>query len=146
MRAPYQHPLYALLCGAIFGAGLLVSGMSDPANVIAFLDLAGRWNPALAFVMGGAIAVAAPAYAWVRRRGHTLGGQPARLPGGAGITTPLVVGSLVFGVGWGLAGLCPGPAVVLAAMGGGAGVFGLVFTIAMLAGLVLARLATRSSP
>lgn len=130
-----------LLCGLIFGAGLVLSGMSNPGNVIAFLDITGRWNPALAFVMGGAIAVAAPAYWWVRRGARTVSGEAVSLPPRTGVSTRLIAGSLVFGVGWGLAGICPGPAVVMAgvAAAGGAGLaYPLAFLLSMLSGLVVA--------
>jgi len=103
--------------GLVFGLGLVISGMSNPAVVLAFLDLAGDWNPALALVMGGALAVAFPAYTWARRSGRTLGGAPLALPARSGITVDLVAGSAVFGIGWGLSGFCPGPAIVAAATG-----------------------------
>jgi uncharacterized membrane protein YedE/YeeE len=125
----------ALIAGFMFGAGLIVSGMSDPANVIGFLDVAGAWNPSLAFVMGGAILVAAPAFALARRRGRDLGGEPIELPPTRGITARLVTGSALFGVGWGLAGLCPGPALVFAATGTP---YALVFVAALAVGLILA--------
>lgn len=123
----------AFCSGLLFAAGLLLSGMSDPARVLAFLDVAGAWDPSLAFVMGGAVAVAAPAFAWVRRKGRTLGGATVALPEGRPVTPRLVAGSAVFGVGWGLAGLCPGPAIVL--LGLGAVPYALVFVAAMAAGL-----------
>ncbi|HUD35188.1 MAG TPA: DUF6691 family protein, partial [Variovorax sp.] len=98
--------LWALLAGVLFGSGLIVSGMSDPANVLGFLDVAGgAWNPSLAFVMGGAILVAAPAFARARRHGCTLAGAPLQLPGRSRVTLPLVGGSVLFGLGWGLVGL-----------------------------------------
>jgi hypothetical protein len=103
--------LSAALAGVLFGAGLLVSGMADPQRVLAFLDLAGHWNPALAFTMGGAIAVAAPAYALARR--GRLRGVQAELPDRERIDGRLVAGSSVFGIGWGLAGICPGPGLLL---------------------------------
>lgn len=139
MAADRSSPWVAALCGALFSAGLMLSGMSNPANVIAFLDVAGTWNPALAFVMGGAIAVAAPAYALARRRRATLSGVAIELPETHTITAPLVGGSLLFGVCWGLAGLCPGPAVVLAGIGAVQGaLYALAFVAAMLGGLWLA--------
>jgi uncharacterized membrane protein YedE/YeeE len=124
----------ALLSGLLFGLGLILSGMSNPAKVMAFLDLGGTWDPSLAFVMGGAIAVAAPAFAWARRRRQTLLDTPLDLPAKTGIDRRLVSGSLLFGAGWGLAGFCPGPALVTAAAGfPGA----LLFAAAMLAGMAL---------
>lgn len=100
------------LVGLLFGLGLVLSGMTNPAIVLGFLDVAGDWNPALAFVMGGALAVATPAYAYARRRGRTLGGAALTLPDGRVITPALVGGAAIFGLGWGLSGFCPGPALV----------------------------------
>ena len=105
------------VAGLIFGIGLLISGMTDPQRVLAFLDVAGAWNPALALVMGGAVAVTLPAFAYARRRGKTLGGEALQLPPRFGITPRLVIGSALFGVGWGLSGICPGPAVLIATSG-----------------------------
>lgn len=107
----------SFLIGLTFGLGLVISGMSNPAVVLAFLDVAGDWDPALAFVMAGALAVAFPAFAWARRNGRTLGGAPLSLPARTGITPDLVAGAAVFGIGWGLSGFCPGPAIVAAAAG-----------------------------
>lgn len=104
--------------GVIFGLGLLISGMLDPANVIGFLDVAGDWDPRLAFVMGGAIAAAAPAFVLARRRGRTLLNEPLTLPSRWNIDRRLVIGAAIFGLGWGLAGICPGPSVVLAGFAG----------------------------
>lgn len=103
--------------GLLFGIGLLLAGMADPAKVLAFLDLAGAWDPSLMLVMGGAIAVAAPSHAWVRQRQQTIFGTPLHLPQASRIDRRLLVGSLLFGMGWGIAGICPGPAVVLLAQG-----------------------------
>ena len=115
--------LTAFLSGLVFGVGLLVSGMSDPGKVIGFLDVAGRWDPSLAFVMGGAILVGFFAFARARR-----------LPQRREIDVRLVGGSIVFGIGWGLAGFCPGPALV----DFGAGIDkAAVFVIAMIAGMLL---------
>jgi len=122
----------ALLVGLVFGVGLIVSGMTEPARVLGFLDLAGRWNPSLAFVMGGAIAVALPAFVVAARRQRTLTGAPLQLPTATGIDRRLVLGALAFGAGWGLAGLCPGPALALIATGNGKV---LVFVASMLVGM-----------
>lgn len=129
--------LYALLAGLVFGIGLLLSGMANPAKVLAFLDLAGNWDPSLLFVMGGALLVAAPAFAYVARRGRTLDGGPLQLPAKGRLDRRLVLGSLVFGAGWGLAGYCPGPALVSLAWGG---LEPLLFTGAMVAGMALFEL------
>ena len=122
----------ALVAGLLFGAGLIVSGMANPAKVLGFLDLFGQWDPSLAFVMAGAIAVGTIAFFVARRRGHSWLGTLIQLPSATGVTTRLVLGSAVFGIGWGLAGFCPGPALV--ALGAGvpkaAG-----FVAAMLAGM-----------
>lgn len=109
--------LFSLLAGLVFGLGLIVSGMSDPAKVLGFLDLAGAWDPSLALVMGGAIAVGLPGFAWAKRRDRSLLGLPMRLPTASQIDRRLVLGSLAFGAGWGLAGFCPGPALVALGMG-----------------------------
>lgn len=104
----------ALFCGVIFGIGLLVSGMANPAKVLNFLDLFGAWDPSLAFVMGGAIAVTLPGYFLIRRRSTPLFADILRWPERTDIDTPLLGGASLFGMGWGLGGFCPGPA--LAAM------------------------------
>lgn len=124
----------ALLAGLIFGSGLLLSGMSDPGNVLAFLDFTGAWDPRLALVMGSAVLVAAPAFWWARRRGQTLAGTPLRLPARWPPDPRLLGGAALFGLGWGLSGLCPGPALVGAA-GGSLPIAG--FVIAMAAGMRL---------
>lgn len=124
----------ALLAGLLFGAGLIVSGMTDPAKVLGFLDLAGAWDPSLALVMGGALAVGLPGFALALRRPASLLGEAMRLPTATRIDRRLVLGSLGFGVGWGLAGYCPGPALASLALGGGKP---WVFFGAMLAGMLL---------
>ncbi|WP_395686292.1 DUF6691 family protein [Caenimonas koreensis] len=124
--------LAAFLSGLVFGIGLVVSGMSNPAKVLAFLDLAGAWDPSLAFVMAGAIAVGAVAFAFARKRTVALLGEPMRLPDARAIDGRLVGGAMVFGIGWGIAGFCPGPAVVALGLGQGKA---LIFVAAMLAGM-----------
>ncbi|SFI13456.1 hypothetical protein SAMN04515618_11158 [Collimonas sp. OK307] len=109
--------LTALLAGLLFGIGLTVSGMANPAKVLGFLDLAGRWDPSLAFVMLGAIAIGSLAFFIAKRRKHSLLGLPLQLPANAKVTPRLILGSAAFGIGWGLAGFCPGPALV--ALGAG---------------------------
>lgn len=124
----------SLLAGLVFGLGLIVSGMADPAKVLGFLDLAGAWDPSLAWVMAGAIAVGSVAFFFANRRTQTLLGTPMKLPRHPEIDRRLVLGSLVFGIGWGLAGFCPGPALVALGM---AQPQALTFTLAMLAGMGL---------
>ena len=100
------------LVGLVFGLGLCLSGMTEPTKVLGFLDLAGVLDPSLALVMGGAVAVAFVAFRIAVRRGSTLSGAPLHLPAARAIDARLIAGSLIFGVGWGLVGLCPGPAIV----------------------------------
>ena len=107
----------ALLAGLLFGTGLMVSGMANPAKVLGFLDLAGRWDPSLAFVMLGAIAIGSLAFFIAKRRKRSFLGLPIQLPANAKVTLRLILGSAAFGIGWGLAGFCPGPALV--ALGAG---------------------------
>lgn len=132
--------LFSLLSGLIFGIGLILSGMTDPAKVLGFLDLAGAWDPSLLLVMGGAIAVGLAAFAIAKRRTQSLLGLPMQLPTATQIDRRLVGGSLTFGVGWGLAGICPGPAIVLVGEGLSQGV---IFAVAMLAGMGLFELFER---
>jgi len=120
--------------GLLFGIGLLVSGMTDPAKVQGFLDLAGAWDPSLAFVMGGAILVGLVAFAVAKTRTQSLLGGAMHLPISRDIDRRLVVGSLLFGAGWGLAGFCPGPGLV--AMGAGEPKAAL-FVAAMVGGMLL---------
>jgi uncharacterized membrane protein YedE/YeeE len=122
----------SLLAGLVFGLGLIVSGMANPAKVIGFLNLAGPWDPSLAFVMAGAIAVGSGAFFVARRRSVSLLGAAMKLPTSRDIDRRLVLGSLVFGVGWGLAGFCPGPGLVALGMGE---FKALVFVAAMLVGM-----------
>lgn len=132
--------LSALIAGLIFGLGLIVSGMANPAKVIGFLDLAGRWDPSLAFVMGGAIGVGVVGFAMARRRTRSLLGAPMQLPASTVLSKRLVLGSLAFGIGWGLAGFCPGPAIVSAAAGYGKA---WIFVAAMIVGMMLFTLLER---
>jgi len=122
------------VAGVIFGLGLIVSGMADPAKVLGFLDLAGAWDPSLAFVMAGAISVAAVAFAVARKRTVSFLGGAMNLPKTRRIDRRLVAGSLMFGIGWGVAGFCPGPGLVALGMGE---IKALVFVVAMLAGMGL---------
>jgi uncharacterized protein len=138
-----MNRLIEFLIGLLFGIGLIISGMTDPGKVIGFLDLAGAWDPSLALVMGGAIAVGVVAFAIARKRTTTFLGGAMHLPKQREIDAPLVIGSLVFGVGWGIAGFCPGPALVAA----GAGYpQALVFVAAMIAGMSIHALGERLAP
>ena len=132
-----MNVFFALLAGGVFGVGLIVSGMANPAKVLGFLDLGGTWDPSLAFVMAGAIAVGALAFALARRRTLSFLGLQLRLPAARQIDRPLVVGSTLFGIGWGVAGFCPGPALVALGMGQTKAV---TFVVAMLGGMVLFEL------
>ena len=122
----------SLLAGLVFGLGLIVSGMANPAKVLGFLDLAGTWDPSLGLVMGGAIGVGMLAFFVARQRTVSLLGAKMKLPTARQIDRRLVVGSLLFGIGWGVAGFCPGPALVALGMGE---FKALVFVAAMLAGM-----------
>ncbi|QIL19918.1 DUF6691 family protein [Thermomonas sp. HDW16] len=125
----------ALLAGALFGLGLAISGMTDPDKVLNFLDVTGRWDPSLALVMGGALLVSIPGFAFARRRGDCACGEALPAPPATGIDRRLLGGSALFGIGWGIAGYCPGPGLANLAHGGEA----MAFVIAMLAGSQLAR-------
>lgn len=135
-----MNRLVEFLVGLLFGLGLILSGMTDPGKVLGFLDVAGAWDPSLAFVMGGAIAVAFFAFAIARQRTTAFLGGAMRLPGNAPVDRRLVAGSLVFGVGWGLAGFCPGPALVAA---GGGSIEAVVFTLGMVAGMAIHEFGSR---
>ncbi len=126
--------LIALLSGLVFGLGLIAGGMTDPAKVKGFLDLFGVWDPSLALVMGGAIAVGVFAFAAAKRRTTSWTGERMEIPAITVVDTRLVVGGVLFGIGWGIAGFCPGPAVV--AMGSGLGA-AWIFVVAMLAGMLI---------
>ena len=104
--------IIALLAGLVFGLGLILSGMGNPAKVQNFLDFFGTWDPSLAFVMIGAIAVAFVAFMFAKRRKTALLGEPMQLPTSSAIDARLLIGSAMFGIGWGLAGFCPGPALM----------------------------------
>ncbi|WP_411883331.1 DUF6691 family protein [Polaromonas sp. YR568] len=135
-----MYNFVSLLAGAVFGLGLLVSGMANPAKVLGFLDLAGPWDPSLALVMAGAIAIASIAFGVAGRRTLSLMGQEIKLPSSRTVDRRLVGGSLLFGIGWGIAGFCPGPALVALGMGEGKAA---VFVVAMLAGMGVFELLDR---
>ena len=125
----------ALLIGTLFGLGLSISEMINPARVIGFLDIAGRWDPTLMFVMGGALPVTLPGYALILRRGRPLFDSQFFLPTKQAIDRPLILGEVIFGIGWGLGGICPGPALAALASGSPGVV---IFVVAMVAGQWLA--------
>lgn len=142
-----KRALVAVGSGILFGAGLLVSGMTQPAKVLGFLDITGQFDASLIFVMVAAIGVHMPAYRWVKRRGAPLYNEEFTLPQRSVIDLRLLIGASLFGAGWGLGGYCPGPAIVSAV----GGVQALVFLLAMLAGMLLtvkleAFFATRRQP
>lgn len=130
----------ALVAGLVFGLGLILSGMANPAKVLGFLDLAGRWDPSLAFVMAGAIAVGLVAFTAARGRAFSLLGEPMRMPTATQLDRRLIGGSTLFGIGWGIAGFCPGPALVALGMGETKAA---VFVLAMLAGMGIHALLER---
>lgn len=126
--------LSAFLIGLLFGIGLILAGMANPAKVQGFLDLAGAWDPSLALVMAGAIAVAYAGFHFGKRMQTSLLNSPMQLPGSGQIDRRLILGSLAFGAGWGIGGFCPGPALVV--LGSGE-VKAVVFVLSMLAGMAL---------
>jgi len=133
--------LAALASGLLFGAGLAVSGMMNPAKVLSFLDVTGEWDPSLALVMGAALAVAAPAFRIARRRPRPVLAERFELPTARALDAPLLAGSVLFGLGWGLVGLCPGPAIAVLITGAQPA---LVFFAALVAGLLLPGILRRS--
>jgi uncharacterized membrane protein YedE/YeeE len=136
-----MHRITEFFVGLLFGLGLLLSGMTDPAKVLGFLDFFGHWDPSLAFVMGGAIAVGFFAFALARKRTTNFLGGALHMPKSRDIDKRLVLGGLTFGAGWGLAGFCPGPGIVSMASGE---VKAAVFVAAMVVGMVIYELVERS--
>ncbi|WOX05393.1 DUF6691 family protein [Microbulbifer pacificus] len=127
-----KYSISAFIAGLIFSFGLLLSGMANPEKVLGFLDLFGAWDPSLALVMGGAIAVGLPLFTVAKKRATSVLGAPIQLPSKREIDRRLILGSLAFGIGWGLAGFCPGPGIVAAgALKSGA----IVFALSMIAGM-----------
>jgi uncharacterized membrane protein YedE/YeeE len=135
-----QHRITEFFVGLLFGLGLILAGMTDPSKVLGFLDLAGTWDPSLALVMGGGILVGLGAFATAKKRTTSFLGGAMHLPTSAIIDKRLIGGSLLFGAGWGLAGLCPGPAIV--SLGAGQPKAA-VFVAAMLAGMVVFEIVER---
>ena len=131
----------ALGAGLLFGAGLAGSDMVNPARVLAFLDVAGAWDPTLAFVMGGALAVTASTFWWILARPRPLLGEAFALPAARALDVRLLAGAALFGVGWGLVGFCPGPALAALPFAGWQGV---VFALAMASGMLLQHLGARA--
>lgn len=129
-----KHRISEFLVGLLFGLGLILSGMTDPSKVIGFLDIFGLWDPSLALVMGGAIAVGFFAFALAKKRTVNFLGGALYLPTSSQIDKPLVIGAVLFGAGWGLAGFCPGPALVSLASGQ---IKAAAFVVFMLAGMQL---------
>lgn len=137
MRQNWFLSVSAFICGLLFGLGLLMAGMANPAKVLGFLDIAGLWDPSLALVMVGGIIVAFIAFTISKKMPQSLLNTKFNWPDATAITRPLLIGSILFGLGWGLAGLCPGPALVLAGSGA---IEGLIFVVFMLIGFRLADL------
>jgi len=132
----------ALISGLMFGFGLILSGMANPAKVIGFLDIAGSWDPSLAFVMGGAIAIGFFAFKYAETRDTTLLGEELNLPRNNTVDKRLIGGSLVFGAGWGLGGFCPGPGLVSLGMGYSGGI---IFALSMVVGMLAFELIQKNS-
>ena len=135
-----MRKLMAFMAGLIFGVGLLAAGMANPAKVLGFLDLAGAWDPSLALVMVAAIGVAFLPFSWARSQRSTLLGAPMQLPGKRELDRRLIGGSLLFGMGWGIAGICPGPALAILLTGRWQV---MLFVVGMLAGMLLFMLLER---
>ncbi|MCH8498740.1 MAG: YeeE/YedE family protein [Marinobacter sp.] len=136
-----KYNLSALFAGVLFGLGLLLSGMANPEKVLGFLDIAGAWDPSLALVMAGAIGVGVIAFALAGKQQRSALGAEMKLPRARHIDRRLVIGGLLFGAGWGIAGFCPGPALV--ALGAGEGK-AFIFVAAMVAGMGLFEVIERS--
>jgi len=132
--------LSSLIVGLIFGIGLILAGMTNPAKVIGFLDITGTWDPSLAFVMGGAVLVAVVAFRVAKKRTANFLGGAMRMPTSDMIDKRLVIGSLLFGAGWGMAGFCPGPALTSIGTGNPKAV---IFVVAMIVGMAIFELADR---
>ncbi|MDO1581731.1 YeeE/YedE family protein [Rhizobium oryzicola] len=134
MKTTVQQIGAALFCGALFGFGLSLSGMLDPARVQGFLDIFGAWDPSLIFVLGGAVTVAFAGMGLVRRMGHPVFADSFQLPTKTKVDMPLILGSALFGIGWGLGGFCPGPALASLSLGYGTVA---IFVVTMAVGMIL---------
>ncbi len=126
--------LIALISGLLFGLGLIIAGMGNPAKILAFLDITGNWDPSLLVTMAVAMAISGIAFALVKKRKSSVLNCPIQIPTNQKIDVSLVIGSIFLGVGWGLAGICPGPALLLTGMGI---IQGVIFTLAMIAGMAI---------
>lgn len=124
----------SLVAGLVFGIGLIAAGMTNPMKVKGFLDLFGKWDPSLALVMGGAIAVGVVGFMLTKGRKTSITGEPMQLPNNTTIDARLILGGILFGAGWGIAGLCPGPAITVAATGS---LPVIIFTVTMLVGMAI---------
>jgi uncharacterized membrane protein YedE/YeeE len=129
--------VFAVICGVLFGFGLIIAGMTDSTKVLGFLDIFGQWNPSLIFVMVGGIAIAAIPFRFAMARRYSILNLSMQIPSNRHIDGRLIGGSLLFGIGWGIAGLCPGPALVIFGSGSGKGS---LFFIAMLTGMAIFEL------
>ena len=127
-----MNNLLALLSGLIFGLGLVISGMADPHKVLGFLDISGAWDPSLALVMLAALSIAIPGFRWAQRRGSSLLGLALQIPSRQTIDRRLLMGAALFGIGWGMCGICPGPGILLLSTGS---LQSMLFVLAMLAGI-----------
>ncbi|MEX6157339.1 MAG: DUF6691 family protein [Pseudomonadota bacterium] len=124
--------IVALISGLLFGLGLLLAGMGNPAKILGFLDITGNWDPSLLVTMAVAMVVSAIAFAIAKKRKMSVLNCPIQIPQNTKIDKPLIIGSVLFGLGWGIAGICPGPALLLTGMGVTEGI---IFTLAMIAGM-----------
>lgn len=124
--------IVALISGLLFGLGLLLAGMGNPAKILGFLDVTGNWDPSLLVTMAVAMVVSAIAFAIAKKRKMSVLNYPIQIPQNTKIDKPLIIGSVLFGLGWGIAGICPGPALLLTGMGVTEGI---IFTLAMIAGM-----------
>ena len=141
MNHHFKTVLFAFIAGLIFGLGLILAGMANPAKVLGFLDVAGTWDPSLAFVMAGAIMIGFVAFLLAKKRTQSFLGLPMQMPTNQLVDKRLVLGSALFGIGWGLAGICPGPGIVL--LGAGE-TKGFVFVSALVLGVLIFRVIDRS--